>query len=57
MDDEAKRVLAHPLNEDLARTHAKKLGIEVQITSLCPPGTIYVFDPSALFDPENDRRA
>jgi hypothetical protein len=45
MEPDEKRVVCHP-KDTLAAT---ALGLNVQASDYCPPGTIYVIAPSKLF--------
>jgi hypothetical protein len=49
MDSAAKRVVTHPINEAFAEQKASLWGLPVQVTSMCPTNSIYIFDPSRLF--------
>lgn len=55
MDADEKRVVCHPRDEAKADAHALMFGLNVQVSDHCPPGTIFVLDPSRLFGgPDGD---
>ena len=43
-----KRVLANPRDEEAARRKADALGLPLQVTSYCRPGTFYIIGPPKL---------
>jgi hypothetical protein len=48
MKPDEKRVVSHPKDVDFAAKHATTLGLRVQVDPWCPPGTVFVSDPSRL---------
>lgn len=49
MEPDEKRVVCHPKDTLAATSYATAPGLNVQASDYCPPGKIYVIDPSQLF--------